>query len=139
MTQDVTIERTLDTSIERVWAMWTEAENFASWYGPMGATIPSAEMDVTVGGRRFIEMAMETPNGPMQMWFVGEYREIVDGERLVYTEMMSDEDGNEHSPETVVTVLLSDADDGTHMSLTHDGLAVSDHCSFLWCSCLGGG
>ncbi len=34
----------------------------------------------------------------MQMWFTGEYREVVENERLVYTESMSDEDGNVASP-----------------------------------------
>ena len=29
----------------------------------------------------------------MQMWFTGEYREVVENRRLVYTESMSDEHG----------------------------------------------
>ena len=65
-----------------------------SWYGPTGATIPVAKMDVRVGGARLICMEMQTPNGPMQMWFAGEYLEVVENERLVYTEAISDEDGN---------------------------------------------
>ena len=43
-------------------------------------------------------MEMQTPNGPMQMWFTGEYLEVVENERLVYTESMSDENGNVLSP-----------------------------------------
>ena len=44
-------------------------------------------------------MAATTPglshsDGPMQMWFTGEYREVVENERLIYTESMSDENGN---------------------------------------------
>ncbi|NNL46780.1 MAG: SRPBCC domain-containing protein, partial [Acidimicrobiia bacterium] len=50
----VMIERTLDAPVELVWQMWTDADHFAAWYGPMGATIPKAEMDVRVGGRRLI-------------------------------------------------------------------------------------
>ena len=34
----------------------------------------------------------------MQMWFTGEYREVVEHERLVYSESMSDENGNVLSP-----------------------------------------
>ena len=30
----------------------------------------------------------------MQMWFAGEYLEVVENQRLVYTETMSDEHGN---------------------------------------------
>lgn len=129
----VRIERTLDAPIETVWKMWAEAEHFASWYGPMGATIPTANMDVKVGGSRLICMAMETPNGPMQMWFSGEYREVTPNERLVYTEGMSDENGNAKTaadmgmPEgtpmsTEVVVELAAAGDGTQMVMTHVGV-----------------
>ena len=70
-TKDVRIERTFDAPIDLIWAMWTEPEHFANWYGPMGAKIPTAEMDVRGGGRRRIAMEMDTPNGSMLMFFVG--------------------------------------------------------------------
>ncbi len=63
-----------------------------------GATIPVARMDVRVGGTRLVCMEMETSNGTTQMWFTGRYREIVENKRLVYTESMSDENGNVVSP-----------------------------------------
>jgi len=133
MSDSVVIERTFNAPIEMVWKMWTEAEHFASWYGPMGATIPVANMDVTVGGTRHICMAMETPNGQMQMWFVGTFTEIVVNERLVYTDAMSDEDGNVMTPEqmgmppgspesTEVIVELQATDGGTKMTMTHVGV-----------------
>ena len=129
------IERIVAAPIGVVWDMWTKSEHFAAWYGPMGAEIPVANMDVTVGGKRHIAMAMETPNGPMKMWFVGEYLEIDAPNRLVYTEAMSDEDGNvmspadmgmpEGSPEsTQIVVELSEVDGGTNMVLTHVGVAA---------------
>lgn len=133
MTNDVSIERTFDAPIDLIWSMWTEADHFAKWYGPMGATIPSAEMDVTVGGRRFITMAMDTPNGPMQMFFLGEYREITPTTRLVYTEQMADADGNALSAEqmgmppgtpmeTSVIVEFEDLGEQTKMTMTHRGV-----------------
>lgn len=133
MTNDVTIERTFDAPIDVIWSMWTEADHFANWYGPMGAAIPSAEMDVTVGGRRFIEMAMETPGGQMQMFFLGEYREITPKTRLVYTEQMADAEGNPlsaeqmgmppgSSMETSVIVELEDLGEQTKMTMTHQGV-----------------
>src|SRR5713101_8876700 len=89
----VVIERSFDAPVSLVWRMWTDPDHFAAWYGPDGATIPVAMMDVRVGGTRLVSMEMQTPNGPMQMWFTGEYREVVENERLVYTESMSDENG----------------------------------------------
>jgi uncharacterized protein YndB with AHSA1/START domain len=40
-------------------------------------------MDLRVGGARVVCMEMQTPDGPMQMWFAGEFVEIVDHELLV--------------------------------------------------------
>jgi len=132
-TKDVQIERTFDASIDLIWAMWTEAEHFANWYGPMGAKIPKAEMDVRVGGRRHITMEMDTPNGQMQMLFIGEYREINPKTRLVYTEQMGDENGDPMTPEqmgmpagsdmeTSIVVELEDLGEQTKMSMTHIGV-----------------
>ncbi|WP_040491715.1 SRPBCC family protein [Ilumatobacter nonamiensis] len=139
----VVIERTLDAPVERVWQMWTEAEHFAAWYGPTGARIPTANMDVTVGGSRLICMEMDTPDGPMQMWFTGEYREIVENERLVYTESMSDADGNVQSPSemgmpadhpttTEITVELTDLGGTTRMVLTHAGIPADSPGAMGW-------
>ncbi len=132
-TKDVRIERIFNAPIDLVWAMWTEAEHFANWYGPMGATIPKADMDVQVGGRRHIAMEMETPGGPMKMFFVGEYREVEPKTRLVYTESMADAEGNAITSEqmgmpagapmeTAIMVELEDQGDRTRMVMTHIGV-----------------
>jgi uncharacterized protein YndB with AHSA1/START domain len=129
----VVIERTLEAPADLVWKMWTEAEHFKAWYGPTGAAIPVADMDVRVGGSRFVGMQMETPNGAMQMWFTGEYREVVPHERLVYTESMADQNGNVMSPAsmgmpeghpetTEVIVQLEDLGGRTRMVMTHVGV-----------------
>ena len=129
----VVIERTLDAPVALVWQMWTEPEHFKAWYGPKGASIPVAKMDVRVGGARLVCMEMETPKGTMQMWFSGEYREIAVNERLVYTESMSDEHGNVISPSemgmpeghpetTEVIVELEDLGGRTKMMMTHVGV-----------------
>ena len=47
----VTIARTFDAPANLIWQMWTNPEHFSAWYGPSGATIPVAKMDVRVGGR----------------------------------------------------------------------------------------
>ncbi len=131
--KDVRIERTFEAPIDLIWAMWTEPAHFAAWYGPTGATIPRADMDVRVGGRRHIAMEMETPGGPRQMFFVGEYREIDPKTRLVYTESMADADGRTMTAEqlgmpagapveTTIVVELADLGDRTGMVMTHLGV-----------------
>jgi len=129
----VVIERSFDAPTDLIWQMWTEPEHFRAWYGPGGATIPVATMDVRVGGTRLVCMEMATPDGPVQMWFTGEYREVVENERLVYTESMSDEHGNVMSPSdmgmpeghpttTEVIVELEDLGGRTRMVMTHAGV-----------------
>lgn len=126
----VRIERTFDAAISQVWQMWTDGERFSKWYGPQGFTIPVAQMDVRIGGRRLICMEMAARG--MKMWFTGEFREVVPPTRLVYTESMSDESGNVISPAsmgmpdqpevTEVIVELEEVDGRTKMTMRHVGV-----------------
>jgi uncharacterized protein YndB with AHSA1/START domain len=129
----VVIERSFDAPVDLIWQMWTDPEHFKAWYGPDGATIPAAKLDVRVGGTRLVCMEMQSPDGRMQMWFAGEYREVVENELLVYTEAMSDENGNVSSPPdtgmpeghpmtTEVRVELQDVGGRTKMVMTHTGV-----------------
>ena len=147
-TDRVVIERTLDAPPSVVWRMWTDPERFASWYGPDGASIPTVQMEVAVGGRRLVCMEMQTPNGAMQMWFVGEFVEIDEPNRLVYTEAMSNEAGDALSPEemgmppgspssTTVTVELTAVDGGTHMVMTHAGVPADSPGAQGWQMAIG--
>jgi uncharacterized protein YndB with AHSA1/START domain len=124
----VVIERTFDAPVDLIWQMWTDPEHFKAWYGPDGATIPTATMDVRVGGSRHLCMEVHTPNGPTQMWFAGEYLEVIEHRRLVYTESMSDEHGatlaagaGEHAA-TEVRVEFEDLGGRTRMVLVHAGI-----------------
>ena len=132
-TDAVVIERSFDAPVDLIWKMWTEPEHFKAWYGPDGATIPVAKMDVRVGGARLVRMDVETPGGPMQMWFTGEYRDVVENQRLAYTESMSDASGNVlsaadvgmpdgHPTTTEVIVELEQGGGRTKMVMTHAGL-----------------
>jgi uncharacterized protein YndB with AHSA1/START domain len=130
----VVVERTLNAPLALVWQMWTDPEHFKAWYGPTGAAIPFARMDVRIGGGRLVCMQMQTPEGPTQMWFTGEYLDVVENERLVYTESISDEHGNVLSPAaagmpeghpmtTEVRVELTGVGGSTRMVMIHSGIA----------------
>ncbi len=142
-TQSVVIERSFDAPAAVLWKMWTDPEHFAAWYGPAGATIPVAELDVRVGGRRLVCIEVQTPNGAMQMWFTGEFLEVVEHERLAYTESMSDEDGNVksaadmgmpdgHPTTTEVRVELEETAGRTTMVMTHAGVPADSPGATGW-------
>lgn len=139
----VVIERVVDAPAALVWRMWTESEHFAAWYAPTGVAVPVARMEVRVGGTRLVCMEMETPDGTMQMWFTGEYRVVVENKRLVYTESISDENGNllppsetgtptGHPTTTEVTVDLYALGDRTRMVLTHVGVPANSPGAAGW-------
>jgi len=139
----VVIERVIEAPVDLVWRMWTEPEHFAAWYGPAGAAIPVARMDVRVGGTRLVCMELHTPHGTTRMWFTGEYREVVEKTRLVYTEAMSDEHGNVLSPAemglpeghpatTEIRVELDDMGGRSRMVVTHVGVADDSPGAAAW-------
>ena len=129
----VVIERSFDAPADLVWQMWTDPDHFKRWYGPEGATIAVAELDVRVGGTRLVCMEMPTPDGTMRMWFTGKHLEVVENTRLVYTESMSDEHGNvlaaaevglpeAHPTTTEVRVELEGHAGRTRLVMTHLGV-----------------
>ncbi len=139
----VVVERIFDAPIDLIWQMWVQPEHFKQWYGPQGFTVPVAEMDVRVGGKRLVCMEMQTPEGNMKMWTVGEYTEIVPNQRLIYTESPADENGNLVSPSamgmpdgypatTEVIVQLEDLGERTKMIMTHAGVPADSGAGGGW-------
>ena len=137
----VVIERTFDAAVDLIWQMWTDPEHFKKWYGPKGFTVPVADMDMRVGGKRLICMA--SPDGSMKMWTTGEYTEIVPIQRLVYTESPADENGNVVSPSAMgmpdgypatseITVLLEDLGGRTKMVMKHAGVPADSGAGGGW-------
>ena len=137
----VVIERTFDAPVELIWQMWTNPEHFKNWYGPQGFTIPVADMDLRVGGKRLV--CMSSPDGSMKMWTIGEYTEITPNQRLVYTESPADEKGNVVSPSamgmpegypttTEITVQLEDLGGRTKMIMTHAGIPADSGAGGGW-------
>ena len=139
----LTIERIFEAPVDHVWRMWTDPQLFAAWYGPTGATVRVARMDLRVGGTRLVCMEMSTPDGPMQMWFTGEYLEVTINQRLVYTEAMSNENGDVvapvdigtragHPTTTHVHVELEDLGERTRMVMTHIGVPADSPGAIGW-------
>jgi uncharacterized protein YndB with AHSA1/START domain len=137
----VVIERTFDAPVDLIWRMWTDPEHFKNWYGPTGFTVPIADMEMRIGGKRLICMA--SPDGSMKMWTTGEYTEIVPTQRLVYTESPADENGNVVSPSamgmpegypttTEVIVLLEELAGRTKMVMTHAGVPAESGAGGGW-------
>jgi uncharacterized protein YndB with AHSA1/START domain len=112
------VVREFDAPRERVWQEWTEPERFADWFGGPEAEVPlgSVVMDVQPGGRLRLTM-LAGPNRREIHW-TGEYREVQEPERLVFT--LCDQPSEERW-EVVTVVLLDLGDERTEMHFEQRG------------------
>ena len=114
----INLTRIFDAQRQRVWREWTEPEAFADWFGGATSEVPlsSVSMDVRPGGSWRLTMYAEP--GRQEIRWKGEYLEVVEPERLVFT--VSDQPGEERYE--LVTVLLNDLGDGrTEMQFEQRG------------------
>ena len=114
---DLSITRVFDAPRDRVWREWTDPEAFADWYGGAAAEVPvsSVSMDLREGGAWKATM-FAGPNRRQIDWR-GEYREVVEPERLAFT--VTDQPGDVFD---LVTVVLTDLGDGrTEMLMEQSG------------------
>ena len=114
----ITITRVFDAPRERVWKEWTEPERFADWFGTREAEVPlsTVSMDVRPGGSWRLTMFAEPERREIR--WKGEYHEVVEPERLVFT--VSDQPGEEAYE--LITVVLTDLGDGrTEMLFQQSG------------------
>jgi uncharacterized protein YndB with AHSA1/START domain len=125
----IVVSRDFDAPLKLLWSAWTQPEHFKQWYGPKGFIVPTCEIELEVGGRHL--WSMQSPDGN-KMYYTGTYKEIVPMERLVYSDGMSDAEGNlmdpaamgmpEGSPTTMdVTVTFAHKDGKTTVTVSHMG------------------
>ena len=113
-TGGITITRVFDAPREAVWKEWTEPERFADWFGGSKAEVPVAtvSMDVREGGAWRATMFADP--GRREIHWHGEYREVLEPERLIFT--VSDRPGDEYE---LVIVVLTDLGDGRTEVVIH--------------------
>jgi uncharacterized protein YndB with AHSA1/START domain len=123
--QGITITRVFDAPRELVWKAWTEPARFAQWFGGRDSTIPleTASMDVRPGGSWSVIMIA----GPdrVEIPFSGEYREVLEPERLVLT--LKDPSDPSNPNVEVMTVTFTDLGGGkTRMVFNQSGGNLSE-------------
>jgi uncharacterized protein YndB with AHSA1/START domain len=82
---EIVMVREFDAPPELVWKAWTTPELVSRWWPGKRGTMKTCEIDLRVGGQwRYV---MEAGEGGYEVAFHGEYREIVEAEKLVNTEV----------------------------------------------------
>jgi uncharacterized protein YndB with AHSA1/START domain len=104
----IRVRRVFEAPRERVWEEWTRPEAFSDWFGGPESEVPldSVSMDVRPGGAW--RATMLTGPDRREIRWSGEYREVDETERLVFT--LSDRPGEDAYE--LVSVVLSDLGDG---------------------------
>lgn len=81
--RELVLDRLLDAPRAKIWRAWTEPEQVKKWFAPRPWMVSRAELDVRPGGSSLIVM-----RGPEGQEFPGRgvYLEVVENERLVFTD-----------------------------------------------------
>jgi len=114
MTNDVTITRIIDAPRELVWRAWTDQTQLARWWGPEGFTNPVCEFDPRPGGR--IEIHMTAPDGTVYP-MAGEVLEVVEPERLVFSDRAFEDEHGNAGLEGRTTVTFVDLEGKTELTV----------------------
>jgi len=102
----ILMTREFDAPRALVWRAYTEPELVSRWWPGKRGQMQSCEIDFRVGGAWRYVM---TATGGFEVAFHGEYQEIVDGERIVNTEVFEGAPG----PGIVVTTVFNEVDGRT--------------------------
>ncbi len=117
--------RTFDATPERVFAAWTNPEQFGQWFGPRAMHTIACDLDARVGGAwRLMAEGENVPGrnqpGRVRPTVSGKYLEVEPPGRLVFTWAWHEKDdfASPRGQESIVTVLFKAAGDKTEMIFT---------------------
>lgn len=131
----ILIERIFAAPRALVFENWIDAHEVAEWFAPDGFNAVHSEMDATPGGQWRIDF--QAPDGQLHTEY-GVFLEIVPSERLVFT--LTQKSGRQRGPETTVSVVFTDVDEGTRMRFKQSGytaIDVRDGNADGWRECFG--
>ncbi|MEQ8479919.1 MAG: SRPBCC family protein [Hoeflea sp.] len=108
--RELVLDRLIEAPRHAVWRCWTEPELLVQWFTPAPWSTKSADVDLRPGGR--FNTVMRDPDGNAHP-NAGIYLDIVAGERLVFTDAMTEGFAPSESPFMVATLTFTDEDNAT--------------------------
>jgi len=116
-TNTVHLHRVLTAKPEKIYRAFLDPDAMAKWLPPNGFTCRIDQMDPQVGG--IYKMSFTNFTTKKSVSFGGEYRELVENERLRYTDNFDDPN---LVGEIQVTVDLKKVSLGTEVTIIQEGL-----------------
>ncbi|MFJ8515272.1 SRPBCC family protein [Lysinibacillus xylanilyticus] len=108
------LERVFDAPRDLVFMMFKDPEHLKRWWGPRGWEIPVCTVDFRPGGVWHYCMKCVDQNlgefFGMESWGKGVYKDIIEPEKISYTDYFSDAEGNSNDsmPSTEITLEFID-------------------------------
>jgi len=116
-TGTVELHRILRTSPDKIYRAFTDAAALAKWLPPYGFTCTVEHLEAKVGGTFRMSFSNFTSGNGHS--FGGEYKELVPGELIRYTDKFDDPN---LPGELLVTVKLKPVLTGTEVRITQSGI-----------------
>lgn len=117
MPNTIRLHRVLTASPEKIYRAFLEADALAKWLPPDGFACTVHHLEPTVGGS--FKMSFRNFTTGKSHAFGGEYRELVPGERLRYSERFDDPNLR---GDMEVTVLFKKVSVGTELEISQGGV-----------------
>lgn len=89
--KELLITHLFDAPVELVYKAWTDPEQLKHWYAPDGCSIEFKSIDVKVDGK-FHSCIHDPVHG--QCWIIGIYKEVIEPTKLVFSMILSNEQGD---------------------------------------------
>lgn len=120
---EIELTRVFDAPRSLVYRMWADPEHLARWCHPKDFSVSACGGDLRPGGAW--HSTITAPDGT-DYRMAGTYREIVADERLVFTHVWIDDEG-QPGVERIITIDLEDAEEGgTRLTFHETPFAAAD-------------
>jgi len=116
-TNTVTLHRVLKAPAERIYRAFTNPDAMVKWLPPNGFIGKVHHVDLRVGGSN--RMSFTNFSTGKEMFFGGDYVEIVENKKLVYTDKFEDPN---LPGEMLTTIEFREVLCGTELKVTQEGI-----------------
>lgn len=116
-TNTVRLHRVIRCKPEKIYRAFLNPDAMAKWLPPNGFFGKVYEMNATVGGS--YRMSFTNMTTGKEMFFGGEYLELVENERIVNTDRFDDPG---FPGEMKTTIVLKEVSSGTELHATQEGI-----------------
>ena len=110
---NVQVNKRFPVSKDELYRAWTDEEQLKQWWKPMNKQLTKVENDIREGGK----VAYHFEN---DLVIEGEYKEVAEGEKLVYSWNWQVPEDSMHKGEYLLTVQFTDSGNESALDITQE-------------------